>query len=75
MEAILPNCISILAMVLAETGVAGNIPRNFEIVLYAEDGNEYNEWSKQLAERQIGSGQKIVYVKVNGPQTSSIKVA
>ena len=45
---------------------AVNIPRNSQIVLQVEKDNEYNEWSKQLAERQREPGQKIVYVKVKG---------
>ncbi|MEA3223490.1 MAG: DUF5647 family protein [Thermodesulfobacteriota bacterium] len=45
---------------------AVNIPRNSQIVLQVEEDNEYNEWSKKLAERQREPGQKIVYVKVKG---------
>ncbi|MDO9529324.1 MAG: hypothetical protein Q7J27_09205 [Syntrophales bacterium] len=45
---------------------AVNIPRNSQIVLQVDSDNEYNEWSKQLAERQREPGQKIVYVKVKG---------
>ena len=45
---------------------AVNIPRNSQIVLQVEEDNEYNDWSKQLAERQREPGQKIVYVKVKG---------
>ena len=45
---------------------AVNIPQNSQIVLQVEEDNEYNEWSKQLAERQRETGQKIVYVKVKG---------
>jgi len=45
---------------------AVNIPRNSQIVIQVEEDNEYNEWSKQLAERQREPGQKIVYVKVKG---------
>ena len=43
---------------------AVNIPRNSQIVIQVEEDNEYNEWSKKLAERQREPGQKIVYVKV-----------
>jgi len=45
---------------------AVNIPRNSQIVLQVDSDNEYNEWSKQLAERQREPCQKIVYVKVKG---------
>ena len=45
---------------------AVDIPRNSQIVLHVEEDNEYNEWSKQLAERQREPNQKVVYVKVKG---------
>ena len=45
---------------------AVNIPRNSQIVIQVEKDNEYNEWSKQLAERQREPGQRVVYVKVKG---------
>ena len=45
---------------------AVDIPRNSQIVLQVEEDNEYNEWSKQLAERQREPNQKVVYVKVKG---------
>jgi hypothetical protein len=45
---------------------AAEIPENAQIVLQVEGDKEYNEWSKQLAERQRESGQRVVYVKVEG---------
>ena len=45
---------------------AVNIPQNLQIVLQIEGDKEYNEWSRQLAERQKEPGQKVVYVKVKG---------
>jgi len=45
---------------------AVKIPRNAQIVLQVEGDEEYNEWSRQLAERQRESGQRVVYVKVKG---------
>jgi hypothetical protein len=31
-----------------------------------EGDDEYNEWSRQLAERQREPGQPVIYVKVKG---------
>ena len=45
---------------------AMKIQRNAQVVLQVEGDEEYNEWSKQLAERQREPGQIIVYVKVKG---------
>lgn len=42
------------------------IPRNAQIVLQVEGDEEYNKWSRQLAERQREPGQRVVYVKVKG---------
>lgn len=45
---------------------AAKIPRNAQIVLQVEGDEEYNEWSKRLAEKQREPDQKVVYVKVKG---------
>ena len=45
---------------------AARIPRNAQIILQVEGDVEYNEWSKQLAEKQREPGQSCVYVKVKG---------
>jgi hypothetical protein len=45
---------------------AVEIPRNAQIVLQLEGDEEYNQWSRQLAENQREPGQKVVYVKVKG---------
>jgi hypothetical protein len=42
------------------------IPPNAQIVLQVEGDDEYNEWSRQLAERQREQGQPAVFVKVKG---------
>jgi hypothetical protein len=42
------------------------IPPNAQIVLQVEGDDEYNEWSRQLAERQRERGQPVIYVKVKG---------
>ncbi len=45
---------------------AVKIPQNAQIVLQVEGDEEYNEWSRQLADRQRESDQIVVYVKVKG---------
>lgn len=45
---------------------AEKIPQNVQIVLQVEGDEEYNKWSRQLAERQRETGQSIVYVKIKG---------
>jgi hypothetical protein len=45
---------------------AVEIPRNAQIVLQLEGDEEYNQWSRQLAENQREPDQKVVYVKVKG---------
>jgi hypothetical protein len=45
---------------------ATKIPQNAQIVLQVESDEEYNEWSRKLAERQRDQGQSVVYVKVKG---------
>ena len=45
---------------------AAEIPRNSQVVLQVEGDDEYNEWSKELAESQREPGQRVVYVKVKG---------
>jgi len=45
---------------------AVEIPRNAQIVLQLKGDEEYNRWSRQLAENQREPGQKVVYVKVKG---------
>ncbi len=42
------------------------IPQNAQIVLQVEGDEEYNSWSKQLADRQREPGQSVVYIKVRG---------
>lgn len=45
---------------------AVKIPQNAQIVLQVEGDEEYNEWSRQLADRQRESSQIVAYVKVKG---------
>jgi hypothetical protein len=45
---------------------AAGIPQNSQVVLQMEGDDEYNEWSRALAERQREPGQSVVYVKVRG---------
>ena len=42
------------------------IPHNAQIVLQVEGDEEYNEWSRKLADRQRESNQIVAYVKVKG---------
>ena len=45
---------------------AAQIPLNAQIVLQIQGDEEYNEWSRKLAERQRERDQSIVYVTVKG---------
>ena len=45
---------------------AEKIPQNARIVLQVEGDDEYNRWSRELADRQRETGQVVVYVKVKG---------
>ncbi len=45
---------------------AEKIPQNAQIVLQVEGDDEYNRWSRELADRQREPGQAVVYVKVKG---------
>lgn len=45
---------------------AMKIPQNAQIVLQVEGNEEYNNWSRQLADKQREPGQIAVYVKVKG---------
>jgi len=46
--------------------VAARIPQNAQIVLQIEGDEEYNAWSRELAERQREREQPVVFVKVKG---------
>ena len=52
--------------VIEHPELAMKLPRNAQIVLQVEGDEEYNNWSRQLAERQRERGQRVVYVKVKG---------
>jgi len=45
---------------------AEKIPPNAQIVLQVEGDEEYNKWSRRLAERQREPDQPVVYVKIKG---------
>lgn len=45
---------------------AAQIRLNAQIVLQVQGDEEYNNWSRQVAERQREPGQSMVYVKVKG---------
>ena len=45
---------------------AAEIPKNAQIVLQVEGDEEYNVWSRQLAEGQREPLQRVIYVKVKG---------
>jgi len=45
---------------------AAKIPPNAQIVLQVEGDDDYNKWSRQIAERQKEQGQPAIYVKVKG---------
>ena len=45
---------------------AVKIPQNAQIVLQVEGDEEYNRWSRELAERQKEPEQPAVFIKVKG---------
>jgi hypothetical protein len=45
---------------------AAKIPQNAQIILQVEGDEEYNKWSRQLAERQREPDQPAVYIKIKG---------
>ena len=45
---------------------AVKIPKNGQIILQVEGDDEYNRWSKGLADKQREQGQTVVYVKIKG---------
>lgn len=45
---------------------AAKIPQNAQIILQVGGDEEYNEWSRKLAEKQREHGQPVIYVKVKG---------
>lgn len=61
--------------VVEHSEFAEKIPQNAQILLQVEGDEEYNKWSRQLAERQRESGQSVVYVHIGkvAPQISRLK--
>ena len=45
---------------------AAKIPPNAQVILQVEGDEEYNEWSRRLAEKQREPDQPVVYVKIKG---------
>jgi hypothetical protein len=45
---------------------AAKIPANAQVVLQVEGDEEYNDWSKQVAEKQREPRKPAIYVKVQG---------
>ena len=45
---------------------AAKIPRNAQVVLQVEGDEEYNTWSRRLAQYQREPGQQVVYVRIRG---------
>lgn len=52
--------------VIEHPGFASRIPQNAQIVLQVEGDEEYNSWSRELAERQREPDQPVVIVKIKG---------
>jgi len=46
--------------------VAAKIPRNAPVILQIEDDEQYNTWSRKLAEQQREPAQAVVYVHIQG---------
>jgi hypothetical protein len=53
---------------------AEKIPQNAQIVLQVEGDDEYNRWSRELADRQREPDQAVIYIKIKGlkPVTSRL---
>lgn len=45
---------------------AEKIPQNAQIVLQDEGDEEYNRWSRQIAQEQREPNQPVVYVRIKG---------
>ena len=52
--------------VMEHPNFAAKIPRNAQVVLQVESDEEYNAWSRRLAERQREPKQPVVYVRIKG---------
>ena len=57
--------------VIEHPDFASRIPQNAQIVLQVERDEEYNQWGRQLAERQRETDQVVAYVKVKGLNTNT----
>lgn len=45
---------------------AERIPKNAQIVLQVEGDEEYNEWIRELSEKQKEPDQPVIYVRIKG---------
>jgi len=45
---------------------AAKIPRNAQVVLQVEGDEDYNAWSRKVAERQRELGQPVIHVHIKG---------
>lgn len=52
--------------IVEHPGFARKIPRNAQIVLQVEGDEEYNAWSRKIAEKQREKEQRVVYVRIKG---------
>ncbi|GBE16832.1 hypothetical protein BMS3Abin15_00656 [bacterium BMS3Abin15] len=52
--------------VIEHPDFAVSIPINAQVILQVEGDEDYNKWSRELAEKQREAEQKVVYVKVKG---------
>jgi hypothetical protein len=60
--------------VIEYSDFALRIPQNAQIVLQIEGDEEYNQWSRQLAERQRETDQVVTYVKVKGLKSAKSRL-
>ncbi len=52
--------------IVEHPGFARKIPRNAQIVLQVEGDEDYNAWSRKIAEKQREKEQRVVCVRIKG---------
>ena len=60
--------------VMEHAEFVAKIPQNAQIVLQVEGDEEYNKWSRQLAESQREANQILVYVTVKGLKPARLRL-
>jgi len=45
---------------------ADSIPNDAVVIMQLEGDEEFNVWSRRLAESRVGEGRPIVYIKIKG---------